>query len=74
MYFPKEGENFQLEDLAFFNVEIDDPSNAVVIGQTYDYCWDDRCIFPPVKGSGLLMFKKNFIIYINKQLIIILIK
>jgi len=50
MYFPRKTVNIQLEDFVFFNVEIDDPSNAKVLGQTQDYCWDDRCIFPSVKG------------------------
>jgi len=50
MYFPHETTSLHLEDLVFFNVEIDDPSNAAVVGQTRNYCWDDKCVFPPVKG------------------------
>jgi len=52
MYFPQKTVDLQLEDFVFFNVEIDDPSNAKVLGQTQDYCWDDRCIFPSVKVIG----------------------
>jgi len=64
MYFPKETDDFQLEDLAFFNVEIDDTSNVKILGQTQDYCWDDRCIFPPVKvigNPGVYTLSLNFI-------------
>jgi len=50
MFFPQEKKDLQLEDLVFFKVEINGQNNAVLLGQTYDYCWDDRCIFPPVKG------------------------
>jgi len=50
MYFPHKTVDVQLEDLVYFNIEIDDTSNAKVLGLTKDYCWDDRCIIPPVKG------------------------
>ena len=50
MYFPQETNDLHLEDLVFFSVEIDDPSNVKLLGQTQDYCWDDSCIFPPVKS------------------------
>ena len=50
MLFPQKTNNIQFEDLVYFNVEINDTYNAKVLGQTQDYCWDDECVFPPVKG------------------------
>ena len=50
MYFPEKTSNLQFKDLVLFNVEINDTYNAKVLGQTQDYCWDDECVFPPVKG------------------------
>jgi len=50
MYFPQKNKNIQYENLVLFNVEINDTYNAKVLGQTHDYCWDEVCIFPPVKG------------------------
>jgi len=64
MYFPHKTLNLQLEDFAFFNVEIDDTSNAKVLGQTQDYCWDDRCVFPPVKGLQLFHYNIFYFIYL----------
>jgi len=52
IFFPKKTSNLQFNELVFFKVEINDPSNAKIIGQTQDYCWDDRCTFPSVKVIG----------------------
>jgi len=49
MYFPQKN-SFHYNDLVLFKIEINDPYNAHVIGQTNDYCWDDKCTFPPLKG------------------------
>jgi len=57
MYFPEETNNFEFEDLVLFNVEVNDTYNAKVLGQTKDYCWDEYCIFPPVKGLQLFHYK-----------------
>ncbi len=56
MYFPSETSSLHLEDLVFFNVEINDPSNVKILGQTRDYCWDDRCKFPSVKGLQFFLY------------------
>ncbi len=50
MLFPNETSNIQYEDLVLFNIEVNDTYNAKVLGQTKDYCWNEYCIFPPVKG------------------------
>jgi len=50
MYFPQETSNIQFEDLVLFSVEVNDTYNARVIGQTKNYCWDEVCKLPPVKG------------------------
>jgi len=52
IYFPQKTNNIQFEDLVLFNVEINDTYNAKVLGQTKDYCWDEVCMFPPVKVIG----------------------
>jgi len=54
MYFPQKTSNIQFEDLILFNVEVNDTYNARVLGQTKDYCWNEYCIFPPVKGLQLI--------------------
>ena len=50
IFFPKKTSDLKFKELVFFKVEINDPSNAIILGQTQDYCWDDRCTFPSVKG------------------------
>jgi len=50
MYFPKKTSNIQFEELVLFTVETNDTYNTKVLGQTYDYCWDEVCILPPVNG------------------------
>ena len=50
MYFPEETSNLTYEDLVLFNVEVNDTYNAKVIGHYKDYCWDEFCTFPTVKG------------------------
>jgi len=50
MLFPQKTNNIQFEDLVYFNVEINDTYNAKVLGQTRDYCWNEVCTLPPVKG------------------------
>ncbi len=50
MFFPNKTSNFKFNELVFFKVEINDTSNTQVIGQTQDYCWEDRCTFPSVQG------------------------
>jgi len=50
MYFPHKTSKLDYDDLVLFNVEINDTYNAKVLGQTKDYCWDEVCVFPPVKG------------------------
>jgi len=52
LYFPHKTSSLDFEDLVLFNVEVNDTYNAKVIGQTKDYCWDDVCVFPPVKVIG----------------------
>jgi len=52
IFFPKKTSDLKFKELVFFKVEINDPSNAMVIGQTQDYCWDDRCTFPSVQVIG----------------------
>jgi len=52
IFFPKRTSNFQFDELVFFKVEINDPSNAKVIGQIEDYCWEDSCTFPSVQVVG----------------------
>jgi len=52
MFFPQKTflSNIRLEDLVFFIIETEDPYKAQLLGQTLDYCWDEVCIFPEVKG------------------------
>ncbi len=59
MYFPEETNNLQYEDLVFFNVEVNDTYNANLLGQTKGYCWNEFCIFPPVKGLKFFHYTKN---------------
>jgi len=77
MYFPHKTSNLQFEDLIFFNVETNDPYNAIAIGQTQEYCWDEVCKFPPVTVIGnpgiytLSLKIKSFVITQNANLIVI---
>ena len=58
MYFPQESSDIQFDDLILFNVEVNDTYNAVLEGQTQNYCWGEFCEFPPVKG--LQLFPDNY--------------
>jgi len=66
MYFPHKTSNFQFDDLVFFNVEVNDTYNAKVLGQTKEYCWDEFCIFPPVKGLYYYSFIYIYFYFIFK--------
>jgi len=66
MFFPQKTflSNIRLEDLVFFIIETEDPYKAQLLGQTLDYCWDEVCIFPEVKGLLLFsFFFINFLIF-----------
>jgi len=56
IYFPQKTNNIQFDDLVLFNVEINDTYNAQVLGQTKNYCWDESCILPSVKGLQLFPY------------------
>ncbi len=56
IFFPKKASNTKLEDLIFFTVETDDSFNSQVVGQTQEYCWDEVCEFPPIKGFYYILF------------------
>eukprot|EP00833_Pecoramyces_ruminatium_P000184 jgi/Orpsp1_1/1174216/evm.model.c7180000049310.1 len=52
----------KLNELLFFNLEINDTYNAKVLGQSNSYCWDKSCIFPSAKrnpGTYLLRLNIN---------------
>ncbi|OUM65258.1 hypothetical protein PIROE2DRAFT_7805 [Piromyces sp. E2] len=69
--------NVEFNEFMFFNLEINDTYNAVLVGQTNSYCWEDKCTFPPVKVVGnpgiynlrlkintfgqFLLFDKNYV-------------
>ena len=50
MFFPEKTINTRFEDLVFFIVETEDSFKAQVLGQTQNYCWNEFCELPSVKG------------------------
>ncbi|ORX77549.1 hypothetical protein BCR32DRAFT_270572, partial [Anaeromyces robustus] len=42
----------KFDDFVFLNLYVNDTYNAELLGQSNSYCWDDSCVFPPVKVIG----------------------
>jgi len=52
----------KLTDIIFFNVEVDDPNNAMVIGNSISYCYNGFCEVPNVQSIYFMNILINIII------------